>query len=137
MTVSYVDLAYDAAIAEGSKNFRFSNNTDMPILIESFSDDRKITFRIWGHETRDMDKRTIKFENKVIKETAPPSTEEVTKDPTRPTSYRKVTQSAKRGYTAELYKVVYENGVEVSRELINRSNYNAEPAHVTIGTKKK
>jgi vancomycin resistance protein YoaR len=74
MTVSYVDLAYDAAVAEGSKNFRFKNNLDMPILIEAFSEDRKITFRIWGHETRD-ENRTIKFENKVISETAPPSTE--------------------------------------------------------------
>lgn len=136
MTVSYVDLAYDAAIAEGSKNFRFKNNTDMPILIEAFSEDRKITFRIWGHETRDTKNRTVKYENKIINEIAPPSTEKVTKDSTRPSSYRKVTQSAKRGYTAELYKVVYENGVEVSRELVNKSNYKAEPAHVTIGSKK-
>ncbi|TAH71479.1 MAG: hypothetical protein EWM47_04590 [Anaerolineaceae bacterium] len=135
MTVSYVDLAFDAAIAEGSKNFRFKNNTDMPILIEAFSEDRKITFRIWGHETRD-DNRTVKYENKVISETSPPSAEKVTKDPSRPTSYRKVTQSAKQGYVAELYKVIYENGVEVSRELINKSTYKAEPAHVTIGSKK-
>lgn len=136
MTVSYVDLAFDAAIAEGSKNFRFANSTDMPILIEAFSDDRKITFRIWGHETRDMDNRTVKFENKIINEIAPSSKEKITKDPSRPSSYRKVTQSAKRGYTAELYKVIYENGVEISRELINKSYYKAEPAHVTIGTKK-
>ncbi len=135
MTVSYVDLAYDAAIAEGSKNFRFRNNTDMPILIEAFSEDREVTFRIWGHESRDTDKRTVKYENKVINETAPSPSEKITKDPTRPTSYRKVTQSAKRGYTAELYKVVYENGVEVSRELVNKSYYKAEPAHVTIGSK--
>lgn len=136
MTVSYVDLAYDAAVAEGSKNFRFKNSTDMPILIEAFSEDRKITFRIWGHETRDTSNRVVKFENKVLSETQPPSKDKVTEDPTKPISYRKVTQSAKKGYEAELYKVVYENGVEISRELINRSNYKAEPAHVTIGTKR-
>lgn len=135
MTVSYVDLAYDAAVAEGSKNFRFKNNTDMPILIEAFSEDRVITFRIWGHETRD-ENRIIKFENKVVKEIAPSSKEKVTKDPSRPSSYRKVTQKAKTGYEAELYKVIYIDGVEVSRELVNKSNYKAEPAHVTIGTKK-
>lgn len=136
MTVSYVDVAYDAAIAEGSKNFRFRNNTDMPILIEAFSEDRKITFKIWGHETRDTENRKLKFENKILKEIAPSSKEKITEDPTKPTSYRKVTQNAKRGYQAELYKVVYENGVEVSRELVNKSYYNAEPAHVTVGTKK-
>lgn len=135
MTVSYVDLAHDAAIAEGSKNFRFKNNTDMPILIEAFSEDRKITFRIYGHDTRDSD-RIIKYENKVVKEISPSSKEKITEDPTRPTSYRKVTQNAKKGYQAELYKVVYENGVEVSRELVNKSYYSAEPAHVTVGTKR-
>lgn len=135
MTVSYVDLAFDAAIAEGSKNFRFKNNTDMPILIEAFSEDRKITFRIWGYETRDPN-RTIEYVNKVIKEISPPSTEKVTKDSTKPTSYRKVTQRARMGYEAELYKVIYIDGEEVSRELVNKSYYHAEPAHVTIGTKK-
>ncbi len=135
MTVSYVELSMDAAIAEGSKNFRFKNSTDMPILIEAFSEDRKITFRVWGHETRDMGNRVVKFESKVLKEIAP-SKEKITEDPTKPASYRKVTQSAKKGYEAELYKVVYENGVEVSRERINKSYYSAEPAHVTVGTKK-
>jgi len=135
MTVSYVDLAYDAAIAENSKNFKFKNNLDLPILIEAFSRDRVITFRIWGHETR-PENRTVKFENKVLKEIAPPAEDKVTKDPTKPESYRKVTQKAKYGYVAELYKIVYVDGVEVSRELVNKSVYNAEPAHVTIGTKK-
>ena len=77
--------------------------------------------------------RTIKFENKAISE-RPGLTGR--SDPTKPTSYRKVTQSAKRGYVAELYKVVYVDGVEVSREFINKSVYKAEPAHVTIGSKK-
>lgn len=135
MTVSYVDLAFDAAIAEGSKNFRFRNNTDMPILIEAFSKDREITFRIWGHESRDPD-RTIKYVNKVVREISPSSTEKITRDSSKPSSYRKVTQSAKKGYEAELYKVIYVNGEEVGRELVNKSYYHAEPAHVTVGTKK-
>lgn len=135
MTVSYVDLAFDAAIAEGSKNFRFRNNTDMPILIEAFSEDRKITFRIWGYETRDSNRR-IEYVNKVINEISPSSTEKVTKDSTKPTSYKKVTQRARMGYQTELYKVIYVNGEEVGRELVNKSYYHAEPAHVTIGTKK-
>ena len=131
MTVSYVDLAYDAAIAEGSKNFRFKNNTDMPILIEAFSEDRKITFKIWGYETRDSS-RKIKFVNKIIKEISPSSKEKITEDPTKSTSYRK----ARKGYEAELYKIIYMDGVEVDRVLVNKSYYHAEPAHVTVGTKK-
>ncbi|MBH1940235.1 VanW family protein [Mobilitalea sibirica] len=136
MTVSYVPLSMDAAVSEtGGKDLLFKNNTDLPILIEAFSKDRKITFRIWGHETRDTKNRTVKYENKVVSETAPPSKDIITKDPTQPTTYKKVTQKAKTGYRTELYKVVYENGKEVSRTKINSSYYAAEPNHVTVGTK--
>jgi vancomycin resistance protein YoaR len=134
MTISYVELSRDAAIAGTYKDFKFKNNTDVPILIEAFTQGRKITFKIWGHETRDNKNRTIEYITKVLSETAPPA-DVITEDPTQPTTYRKVTQSAHTGYKAELYKVVYENGVEVSRTLVNKSNYSAAPRYVTVGTK--
>lgn len=136
MTVSYVPLSMDAAVAEYSKNFRFSNNQDYPILIEAFSKDRIITFRIWGHETRDTSRRKLEFVSVTTKEIQPSAKDIITKDPTRPTTYRKVTQKARMGYKSELYKVVYEEGKEVERVLINRSSYAAAPNHITIGTKK-
>ena len=46
----------------------------------------------------------------------------------------KVTQSAHTGYVAELYKVVTENGVEVSRERVNKSTYQMSPQYVSVGT---
>ena len=135
MTISYVDLSRDAAIAGTYKDFKFKNNTDIPVLIEATTKGRTITFKLWGKETRDTENRKIKYVTKVLSETAPPP-EVVTKDPTQLETYRKVTQSAHTGYKAELYKVVYENGVEVSRTLVNKSNYSAAPKYVTIGTKK-
>lgn len=137
MTVSYVDLSMDAAIAEGSKNFQFKNSTELPILIEAFSEDRKITFRIWGHETRDTDNRELRFETVVTSEIKPPAKDKITEDPTKPTSYKKVTQKARNGYKAELYKIVYKDGKEIERTLINKSYYQAEPNHVTVGTMKE
>lgn len=133
MTISYVSLSRDAAIAGTYKDLKFKNNTDVPILIEAYTKGRKITFNIWGHETRDVDNREIKFETRVLSETPPPA-DVVTEDPTKPITYRKVTQSAHRGYRTELYKVVYENGVEVSRTLINTSSYAPAPRYVTVGT---
>lgn len=134
MTISYVDLSRDAAIAGTFKDLKFKNNTDAPILIEAFTVDRKITFNIWGHETRDTQNRRIEYETKVISTTEAPA-DVITKDPTKPTTYREVTQSAHTGYRAELYKVIYENDVEVSRELINKSSYAPAPRYITIGTK--
>lgn len=70
-------------------------------------------------------------------ETIQPGKDIITKDATQPEGYEKVTQQAHVGYVANLYKVVYENGVETSREKINYSKYNAEPRHVIVGTKKE
>ena len=135
MTISYVDLSRDAAIAGTYKDLKFKNNTDVPILIEATTKGRSITFKVWGNETRDTENREIEFVTVVLKETPAPA-DVITEDPTKPETYRKVTQSAHTGYRAELYKVVKENGVEVSRTLVNKSSYAAAPKYVTVGTKK-
>ncbi|QHQ60506.1 hypothetical protein Ana3638_06760 [Anaerocolumna sedimenticola] len=135
MTISYVDLSRDSAIAGTWKDLKFKNDTKFPILIEAYTSGRTITFNIWGDETRDKKNRTIKFETVVLDEKAP-GKDVVTKDPTKPTTYTLTTQSAHTGYVAELYKIVYENGVEVSRTRVNKSVYNASPKYVTVGTKK-
>lgn len=132
MTVSYVDLARDAAIAGTYKDIKFVNNTDYPILIQGFTQNRSVTFTIWGHETR-ADNRKIEFETVVLSSRQPPEDVE-TEDPTKPESYKETTQSPHTGYVAELYKIVYEDGKQVSREKVNKSSYMATPRHVTIGT---
>ncbi|MDF2944914.1 MAG: hypothetical protein K0S01_3772 [Herbinix sp.] len=134
MTISYVDLSRDAAIAGTYKDFKFKNNTDVPILVEATTVGRRITFKIWGNETRDTKNRKVKYVTVVLSETPPPA-DVITKDKTQLTTYKKVTQSAHTGYKAELYKVVYENDVEVSRTLVNKSSYSAAPRYVTVGTK--
>lgn len=135
MIVGYVKPAMDAAIAGTYKDLKIKNNTDVPIYIEGTTEGRTITFTIYGHETRDTKNRTIEFESKTL-QVIQPGKEKITEDKTLPESYRKVTQSAHVGYRAELWKIVYENGVEVSRELVNTSSYAAVPAYVTVGTKK-
>ena len=42
-------------------------------------------------------------------------------------------QSAHIGYKAQLWKVVRENGVEVSREQVNSSSYMKAPRSATVG----
>ena len=134
MVVSYVAPSMDAAIAGDYKNLKFSNNTDAPIYIQASVYGGVITFTVYGEETRPAS-RTIKYESEIV-ETIEPGADVVTKDPNQPEGYEKVTQTAHVGYVANLYKVVYENGVQVSRDKVNYSKYNAEPRYVTIGTKK-
>ncbi len=134
MTVSYVGLSRDAAIAGTYKDFKFRNNTQAPLYIETYTVGKSITFNIYGEETRSKT-RTLSFISEEI-ETTPPPEDVVTKDPTLPDGQRKVTQAAHYGHKAKCFKVVYDNGVEVERIQINSSNYSASPAYVTLGTKK-
>ena len=134
MTVSYVPISFDAAIAGTYKDLKFKNNTQVPILIEAIANGSLLTFNIYGYETRDLKNRSIKFESEVISTTNPPK-DVVTEDKTQPTTYRKVTQQAHQGHVAIMYKYVYENGQLVEKVQVNKSVYNATPMYVTVGTK--
>lgn len=132
MIVTYTQVSGDAAISESAgKDFRFVNNTEYPIYIEGFTtDDKKITFNIYGVETRD-ENRTVKYEN-VILQVIQPDYERIIADAGQGVGYVNV-QSAHIGYKAQLWKVVYVDGVEVSREQVNSSSYSMSPRTATVG----
>ena len=135
MTVGYVPLAADATISEGAIDFKFRNDFDFPIYIEAYTYNGSVTVAIYGKETRPAN-RTIEFIS-VTEQTIAPPADKVEEDPTQPTDYEKVTDQAHTGYVASLYKIVYIDGVEQSREHVNRSTYNAYPRYVIRGTKEE
>ena len=132
MIVTYVDPSADAAIAESSgKDFKFKNNLEYPIYIEGYTTpDKHITFTIYGVETRDSNREVI-YESQVL-ERIDPDTEVIYTDESQPVGFCSV-QSAHVGYKAQLWKVVKENGVEVSREQVNSSSYMKAPRSATVG----
>lgn len=132
MEVSYVAPSADAAIAESAgKDFKFVNSTDHPIYIEGYTENKNITFTIYGVETRDPN-RSVSFESEILSETHPDS-EAVIADGSQPVGFVKV-QSVHVGRQAKLWKVIKENGEEVAREEINSSNYKMVPRTATVGT---
>lgn len=132
MSVGYVPLSMDAALAGTWKDLKIRNNTDTPIYIEAiYSSTGKITFNIYGVETRPSN-RTIEYVSEVLSTT--PSSEIVTENAGLPTGYRKVTSSGHNGYKARLIKKVYIDGVLQSEEVVNKSSYASSPTYVTVGT---
>ena len=132
MIVTYVDPSADAAIAESSgKDFKFVNNLDYPIYIEGYTENKKITFTIYGVETRDAG-REVRYESEVLEVINPPS-DTLYPDPGQPIGYV-VKSGAHIGYKARLWKVVTENGTEVERTQVNSSSYKMVPRSATIGT---
>lgn len=131
MIVTYVKPSMDATIAESSgKDFRFTNNLDNPIYIEGYTEGKKITFTIYGIETRSPN-RTVRYESEVLS-TIHPDHEVITAAAGQGIGYISV-ESAHIGYTAQLWKVIEEDGVQVSREIINSSSYKVSPRSAVVG----
>lgn len=135
MVVSYVDVSRDAAISGDYKDFKFKNNTEVPVYIAATADGATLSFRVYGEETR-PENRTIKFKSEIL-ETIEPGEAKVTVDSSKPKSYREVTQSAHVGYKAKLWKIVYVDGKRTEKVQLNSSVYAAEPEYVTVGKKPK
>ncbi|MBQ9984604.1 MAG: VanW family protein [Lachnospiraceae bacterium] len=134
LTVSYVKLGMDAAIAGDYMDFKFTNSTEYPIYIEGYAGGGNISFAVYGHETR-PENRTISFESKIIETYEPGEPEEI-KDPELEKGEEETEQEAHTGYYVELWKHIYVDGVEVDCVKIDGSKYNAQAAKIRIGTKK-
>lgn len=131
MIVTYVDPSADAAISGTTKDLKFVNSTDYPIYIEGYTKDKKITFNIYGVETRPKN-RKVTYESEVLSRTVPQG-EKVVADSGHGVGYISV-QSAHVGYKARLWKVVTVDGKEESREIVNESSYAAVPRTAAVGT---
>ncbi len=135
MAVGYVPLSADAALAGDYKDLVFENDTDAPIYVQGiYNSGGSITFNIYGHDTRD-EGHSVKYESKTIKTT--PIKKKIKKDSTKPESYKETESAGHVGYVAELWKITYENGKEVSRERIHTSTYAMSPEIIVKGTKKE
>lgn len=130
MTVSYVELSEDAAIAGTYKDLKFRNSSEYPIYIEGYTtSDKKVVFSIYGKETRDSN-RTISFESVQLSETGGNTV--LVADPGQPLGY-KAASGGSKGYTAELYKIVKVNGVETERIRVNKSTYQGGKRTIVYG----
>lgn len=132
MAVSYVPLAADAALAGDYKDLVFENNTDAPIYIQGHYSEGAVTFNVYGHDTRKAGHK-VEYVSKTIKTV--PMTTTTKKDPSKEEGYKE-TVPGHVGYVAELYKVTYENGKQVSKELMHTSTYKMAPTTKIVGTKK-
>lgn len=132
MQVHYVQPSMDAAIAGNYKDLRFKNNTEYPVYIEGYCSGGIIYFNVFGKETRPAN-REISFESETVSTTQPET--KFNLDATKAAGYWSQDQSAHEGCVAQLWKIVTVDGKQQSRELFNKSNYQASPKIITIGTK--
>lgn len=132
MAVSYVKIGLDATVSEDSGiDFTFVNNTGYPVYIEGYTTtNKKITMTIYGVETR-AETHSVSYES-VVLETTPPGAEAVYADASLPAGSVEI-QPAHTGYVADVYRVITENGVEVSREQISHNTYKMTSRYAMVG----
>lgn len=134
MSVGYVPLAADAALAGDYKDLVFKNNTNAPIYIQAIYLEGSITFNVYGKDER-PEGRSVEYTSETVS-TTPIETEYV-EDSSLPSDYRETISSGHTGYVAKLWKHVYMNGEETEVELVNTSSYRMTPTKIRIGTKKE
>ncbi len=133
MTVSYVQPSEDACItSSGGLDFKFVNDSDSPIYIYGKAGNGEITMTIYGKEER-PENRDVEFQPQILSRTSSWTKHEkdssLKKGKTR-------TEYGYTGYSAQLVKIVKEDGKEVSRDIVNKSSYAATPTIVYEGTKR-
>lgn len=130
MSVNYVQPSMDAAISEGYKDLKFKNNTNAPIYIEGYTKGGRLTFTVYGEDSREAG-RSIEFVSEVTSKTEAKKKFVASGDAV---GTLKKSSSGHDAMKAKLWKVVTVNGSEVSREAVNSSSYRSSTATWKVGT---
>lgn len=133
MTVGYVPLGRDAAIADGYKDLKIKNNTEFPIYLEAYAANGVLQVNIYGNESRDAN-RSVAFDT-VYEGTIPKPGEIVKEDPELQEGERVITHTGRTGSKVSVYKTVYDGQKQVSRDWFSSSSYRAVADEVSVGTK--
>ena len=102
MTVGYVPLSMDAALAGTWKDLKLKNNTNTPVYIEGIYSSGTLTFNIYGVETRPAG---------------------------RSVQYVSQKSGSSSGYGYKLVKKVFMNGALQSETVVNTSTYKDGSGH--------
>jgi len=121
LKVYYMDFGFDAAIAGDYMDLKFKNNTDFPILIAADARDGRLAIHIYGRETRPAN-RSLAFVSELI-EVIPPEPQKVLLDENLPSGHVLVSTEPQDGFKYELFRIVFIDGEQVSRERVNTSVY--------------
>lgn len=119
LPVAYVPKGRDATVSYGGTDFCFKNNTSMPVEIRAIAEGGINTIIIVG--TDEHPEREIKITTQQTGSSSPKVV--IKKDPTLPMGEIKIESEGTTGSSHVAYKIVYENGEEISRSVLSKSTY--------------
>ncbi|WBW49468.1 VanW family protein [Peptoniphilus equinus] len=127
--IAYVDPGTDAAVVEGYKDLKFTNNTNHNIYLKAQADGNTLHFQVFGHGAdRDYD---VTIASKLVSVQEPDTLTQYTSKLDE--GDEKVESRGKKGYVYATYKTITKDG-ESETVKIATSNYIPKDRVVLVGT---
>ncbi len=127
--VGYVPISTDATVSWGAPDFKFKNSRNYPIKIVVTNSNKNIYVKILGlHEENEYDVEIISYRTGTV-----PFKTTYTKDKSLASGQTKVIQAGSNGARSEAYRILKQNGKEVSRELLGRDVYSPHNQVIAVG----
>lgn len=128
--VGYVPIGQDATVAYGYIDFKFRNNKDYPIYIESYIKGEQVYVKLYSKKTNNM---SIDLESEIIEVVKPKM--EIKKDPNMDVGERRINKAGKEGYRVVTYKVYLQDGKKLKKEAISKDYYPPRDGIIIEGIK--
>ena len=127
---TYVPAGQDATVSWGAPDFKFKNNRNYPIRITATAGNGSVSFNVYGLKTSDD------YEVKIVSSEigSIPFSTQYQETSSLPAGIQKIIQAGSNGCKTQTYKILYKNGAEVSRTLINSDTYKPHNQVVSVGT---
>ena len=130
MTVNYLPIGCDATVSYGSVDFKFKNSRNYPIKIVATVNSGLITISIYG--VQEANECSVDI---VVETTQKDDFETVYERTTSiPAGTEVIKQTGKYGYKCSTYRVLYQNGQQISKDLLSTDTY--KPQKQIIQTNK-
>jgi vancomycin resistance protein YoaR len=117
-------------LAEGYIDFKFKNNTDLPIAVFSSIDKNKLSVKIYGGAA---DKKPGIRLISEVSEVIPPGEAEIIVDPTLKPDEKVVSREAQNGLKVKVYREVYIENKLIQRELVSEDRYAPVKGQLKVG----
>ena len=128
LPVAYLPPGLDATVAYDYLDLKFKNNLQTNLLIHSNIADNRLNVFLFGDPKEVQEIKIITRNQKSI---PPPVHFRNSKD--KPASYREKIQEGKPGISVEVYRIIYNRGKEIERELLSKDLYSPVPEIWEIG----
>ena len=120
---NYVEKGFDATVNWPGLDFKFRNNTEWPIFIIAGYSNQKVTVNIYGMSLGAG--VTIDLESEVTKTIPKPEGVNYIINTSLAPGESKKTVNGREGYVVQTWKIWYQGGREVKREVLFTTTYKA------------